>query len=101
VKNYDIGDDVILTATFGIVDPDEPDADPTPYDPPTVTFQVRLPDGTEVTIEDEPEHPAAGTFRTVYLTTTAGGHTWRPMIDGSPKGRRERKFGVRQSAFDS
>lgn len=87
---YDLGDDVILTATFTTtvagVD--------TPTNPTVVVCTVEAPDGTITTINN-PTNPSVGVFEATFTPVVSGEHWYRFVGTGAAKAAGERSFSVR------
>lgn len=89
VNTYDIGDVVVLTATFAV--------DGTPTNPSTIACQVKDPNGTETT--PTPTNPSSGVYEVEVEPTTAGLWHYRFAGTGGAKAAEEHAFEVRRSAF--
>lgn len=91
VNEYDIGDGIVLEATFS--------KDGAPADPTTVVCKLRLPDRSIVELPTQPD--GAGDFKATYLATTHGDHYYRFEGVGAVEAAGERRFVVRPSPFYS
>lgn len=86
MAKIDIGDDVVLTATFTTkvagVD--------TPTDPTTVSCKVKPPTAAAVTLA--PTKVATGVWQAVFPVTESGEHWYRFAGTGAAKGAEEGAF---------
>lgn len=93
VNVYDIGDLVILKATFLV--------DETPTDPTTVTFRLLRPDKTKVVYvyetDDELTSAETGIYEVQVPITKSGTWTYRFEGTGDAIAAEEASFNVRKS----
>ena len=97
LKVYDIGDTVTLEGAFEAWD--NPSQSMQPANPTDVTVRIKLPDGTTV-VKDFPAdviNVVLGLFRTTFVVTLNGVHTYRFEGVGAVPTAGERSFKVRKS----
>jgi hypothetical protein len=91
---YDLGDIVLLTASFSTVGG-------LPVTPDTVDFKIKRPDGV-VELFHYPAtviSPALGTYTVDYVPSQSGTHLYRAEATGTGQSGSEGDFYIRDSNF--
>ena len=95
VLSYDVGDVVRMRAVFTVAG--------VATDPTTVTFKLRLPDGTTQTkvygTDVEVVKSATGDYKWEYAPLTEGIYRWRAVGTGAAAAAGDGAFNVVESVF--
>lgn len=102
LNHYLVGNQVVMLGSCGVLDPLNPDADPTPTDATTVTYtRVDTAGAVHVYTTGDPEvtHLATGVYAcTVLVSPAAGREKWRFVSSGACAAAAEDEFDVLPSA---
>lgn len=86
--DFDLGDDVVLEATFT--------QSGAPANPSTVTFTVTDPDGVTTPLDGGTGN-GAGVYTATFTPTRTGGHDWTAAASGNARGAGAGHFYVRRA----